>query len=117
MSKKKKSLMPQKSKGAVNEINVTPLIDVVLVLLIIYMVVTPVMVHQMDVNLPEKTETVQEDNVPQEQILAAACEDGTFALNRKVLELKEITDRVRKKVIKKRLNGEKGILSIRIPHN
>jgi biopolymer transport protein TolR len=113
MSKKKKnSLMPKPSKGAVNEINVTPLIDVVLVLLIIYMVVTPVMVHQMDVNLPEKTETVTEDNIPQEQILAAACEDGTYALNRKELTLREMTDRVRKKVIKKRLKGEKGVVFV-----
>ena len=54
MSKKKKlSFMDKKSKGAVGDINVTPLIDIVLVLVIIYMVVTPVMTHQMDVNLPE----------------------------------------------------------------
>ena len=110
--KKKSSLIPESNKGAVGDINVTPLIDIVLVLLIIYMVVTPVMTHQMDINLPEKTETVPEDNVPQEQILAAACEDGTYALNRKVLSLGEITDRVRKKIIKKRAKGEKGVVFV-----
>ena len=113
MSKKKKSnLLPTQNRGAVGEINVTPLIDIVLVLLIIYMVVTPVMVHQMDVNLPEKTEQVPEDSIPQEQILAAVCDDGTYTLNRKAFTLREITDRVRKTIIRKRAKGEKGVVFV-----
>ena len=107
MSKKKKSaLIPDNSKGAVGDINVTPLIDIVLVLLIIYMVVTPIMIHQMDINLPEKSETVPEDSVPEEQMLVAACEDGTFTFNRKVLPEGELIDIVRKKIIKKVRKGE-----------
>ena len=70
--KKKKVVFFNKSpKEPVGDINVTPLIDIVLVLLIIYMVVTPVMTHQMDINLPEKTETVPEEKVPTEQLLVA----------------------------------------------
>ena len=110
--KKKKSILQQESKGAVGDINVTPLIDIVLVLLIIYMVVTPVMTHQMDINLPEKTETVEQDNVPTEQLLVATCEDGTFTFNRKALELGAITDALRKKVIKKRAAGEKPVVFV-----
>ena len=45
---------------AVGDINVTPLIDVVLVLLIIYMVVTPIMLNQLKVEMPEKEEEVPE---------------------------------------------------------
>jgi biopolymer transport protein TolR len=39
-------------KGIKNEINVTPLVDVVLVLLIIFMVITPMLQRGKDVNLP-----------------------------------------------------------------
>ena len=41
------------SKGVKNEINVTPLVDVVLVLLIIFMVITPMLQRGKDVNLPK----------------------------------------------------------------
>jgi biopolymer transport protein ExbD len=40
------------SKGVKNEINVTPLVDVVLVLLIIFMVITPMLQRGKDVRLP-----------------------------------------------------------------
>jgi biopolymer transport protein TolR len=41
------------SRGIKNEINVTPLVDVVLVLLIIFMVVTPLLQRGRDVHLPK----------------------------------------------------------------
>src|SRR5271168_275079 len=46
------------SKGGVkNDINITPLVDVVLVLLIIFMVVTPMLQRGRDVHLPKAKET------------------------------------------------------------
>jgi biopolymer transport protein TolR len=46
------------SKGGVkNDINITPLVDVVLVLLIIFMVVTPMLQRGRDVHLPKARET------------------------------------------------------------
>jgi len=43
----------KKYKGVLSEINVTPLVDVMLVLLIIFMVTAPLMQQGIDVNLPK----------------------------------------------------------------
>lgn len=50
------------SGGPISDINVTPLIDVVLVLLVVFMVVTPMMESGLPVDLPKATttETVQD---------------------------------------------------------
>ena len=48
-----KTQKPRPSDGVMAEINVTPLVDVVLVLLIIFMVVTPMLMEGVDVALPE----------------------------------------------------------------
>ena len=80
----------QNKKAAQSEINVTPLIDIVLVLLIIFMVLTPIMIYEMSVNLPDKTETVEQDDVPKDQLLLAVCEDGSIALNRKAYEMEAL---------------------------
>jgi biopolymer transport protein TolR len=48
-------------RGPQGEINVTPLIDIVLVLLIIFMVMTPVMLKEIVAKVPQK----QMENVPQ----------------------------------------------------
>jgi biopolymer transport protein ExbD len=81
-------------KPAAHEINVTPLIDVVLVLLIIFMVLTPILIEEMAVNLPEKTETVEQEDMPEQQLVAATCADGTFALNRQVMDLPRMQEEI-----------------------
>lgn len=87
--------------GGMDEINVTPLIDVVLVLLIIFMVMTPITVRKMASNLPpvEDSPPTPPDQVPQDQLMVAVYQDGTLALNLKVEtddELrKDITNRLR----------------------
>jgi biopolymer transport protein ExbD len=86
-------------KQAQSEINVTPLIDVVLVLLIIFMVLTPIMINEMSVNLPDKTETVEEeDDVPKDQLLLAVCEDGTMTLNRTPFEAEPLAESLTKRL-------------------
>jgi biopolymer transport protein TolR len=66
-------------KRLVSEINVTPLVDVMLVLLIIFMVTAPMMTQGLDVDLPETTgkSLRQEENPQSVQI----DEDGNIKLN------------------------------------
>ena len=96
MSKKPKGL--QKKTAAQGDINVTPLIDIVLVLLIIFMVLTPIMIYEISVNLPDNTETVEQDDVPKDQLLLAVCEDGTYTLNRTPYELESLRTDLRKRL-------------------
>ena len=52
--------MSGRKKGVVADINITPFTDVVLVLLIIFMITTPMLSqHQIKVNLPEAAETTE----------------------------------------------------------
>jgi len=96
----------KKGKAAARDINVTPLIDVVLVLLIIFMVITPIMIYEMAVNLPDKTETVDREDLPKDQLLLAACKDGTIALNRTILSLEEVRKTLRRRL---RLKAKKTV--------
>lgn len=84
-----------------SEINVTPLIDIMLVMLIIFMIITPPTLSQMAAKLPEDTEEVPEDDVPQDQLVAAVCEDGSYALNKKKMTLEALAIEV-----KRRLRGK-----------
>ena len=49
------SQSPNRSKAVMSEINVTPLVDVMLVLLIMFMVTAPLMQQGIDVDLPKTT--------------------------------------------------------------
>ena len=70
-----------------SEINVTPLIDVLLVLLIIFIIATPRTIHEISLNLPSRTETQQprDDDRPQ-QLMVAVYEDRSIALNRELMD-------------------------------
>ena len=66
--------------GPMAEINVTPLVDVMLVLLIIFMITAPLMAHKVKIELPEATlETRPEGN--DRPITLALKEDGEIYWN------------------------------------
>lgn len=66
-------------KRLVSEINVTPLVDVMLVLLIIFMVTAPMMTQGIDVDLPETTaKSLRQKEEPQ---VISIDKDGKFSLN------------------------------------
>lgn len=94
----KKSVSIKKGKAVNSEINITPLIDVVLVLLIIFMVITPILIHEMSVNLPDNSVEVPQDDIPQDQLVAAIYEDGSVALNLKMVSMEELHDQVSRRL-------------------
>ena len=68
------------SKRLVSDINITPLVDVMLVLLIIFMVTAPMMTQGLSVDLPKVTgeALVQKEN----PITITLQEDGTISINK-----------------------------------
>ena len=66
--------------GDMAEINVTPLVDVMLVLLIIFMITAPLMSHKIRIDLPQANPNVQEQNPP-EPIDLAVKESGEIFWN------------------------------------
>ena len=66
--------------GPMADINVTPLVDVMLVLLIIFMITAPLMSHKIRIDLPQANPNVQEQNPP-EPIDLAVKETGEIFWN------------------------------------
>ena len=76
------------SKGVNSDINVTPFVDICLVLLIIFMVVTPLLSRTLDVAVPPKSEaTVTEEQTADQLILTikGPAESPRVLLNREEL--------------------------------
>jgi len=69
------------SSGAMSEINVTPLVDVMLVLLIIFMMTAPMLTHRINIDLPQpNTDTKPPENPPDPLRLTIQA-DGSLYLN------------------------------------
>ena len=64
-----------------SDINVTPLVDVVLVLLIIFMVVTPLLEKDIAVRVPNSEKVEQPTEVPPDQIVVHVKGDGKIDIN------------------------------------
>jgi biopolymer transport protein ExbD/biopolymer transport protein TolR len=73
-------VLPQSGRPN-SEINVTPLVDVVLVLLIIFMVVTPLLEKKLEVRVPDTEELPPDIEIPQDQIVVQLDEQSALTIN------------------------------------
>jgi len=76
------------SKGPLSEINIIPLVDVMLVLLIIFMITAPMMQHGMNIDIPKVT-TKPLPTRDEPQILNIT-KDQRLVLNEKKLAVKDL---------------------------
>jgi len=74
-----------KSRRTLAEINVTPLVDVMLVLLIIFMITAPMLQHELDVNLPVASGTPQVS--AEDQVILTVNKQGNIYLDQTVYTL------------------------------
>lgn len=75
-----------------SEINVTPFVDVMLVLLVIFMVTAPLMQQGMDVELPETT--TQPLRVKDDPLILSVRKEGSYYLGRTEVKLEELVPKL-----------------------
>ena len=68
--------------GLTNDINVTPMIDVLLVLLIIFMMVVPMARKAIDIQLPDPNPAVAPANAVSQQIVLEVLPNGVYTVNK-----------------------------------
>ena len=79
---------------SLSEINVTPLVDVMLVLLIIFMVTAPMMQTGIDVELPE-TRNVREAN-PEDRIILSISRQGDLFFGSDAINFADLPERLKR---------------------
>jgi biopolymer transport protein ExbD len=75
-----------------NEINMTPLVDVMLVLLIIFIITVPVMKHAVNIDLPRATS--EPEQAKPQNVLFTVTADGTYFWNDQKIEDSELAERL-----------------------
>ncbi|MDO8746511.1 MAG: protein TolR [Thermodesulfovibrionales bacterium] len=80
-----------RNRGVLSEINVTPFVDVMLVLLIIFMVTAPLLQQGIDVNLPQAK---GKDLPSEERITLVIKKGGIIFMNDKPMSMSEIKQKL-----------------------
>jgi biopolymer transport protein TolR len=101
------------SGGLQSEINVTPMVDIMLVLLIIFMVVTPFLQQGITVNLPKNLTNPEVDPniIKESSIVISVPADGQYFLGKQEIAREELAEKVDSML--KKLNEQDRIVYIK----
>jgi biopolymer transport protein TolR len=86
--------------GFTSEINVTPMVDIMLVLLIIFMVITPFLQQGVSVALPRDMKNPEEDKaiIKESSVVVAVTADGKLYIGKKPIEKGDLKAEIDKKM-------------------
>ncbi|MDR3726383.1 MAG: biopolymer transporter ExbD [Terracidiphilus sp.] len=84
-----------RTQSSLSEINITPFVDVVLVLLVMFMVTAPILQSGIEVEVP-KTKTVKE--ITEERLVITIDKDQRVFLGNDPININEIADRLHEKI-------------------
>jgi biopolymer transport protein ExbD len=84
----------QRGHGTMNELNITPLLDLVFVLLVIFIITTPQLMNNLEMNLPSAKPLPQDDKPkpPVNRIVLDAA--GQITLNTEVVTVSQLRDKL-----------------------
>jgi biopolymer transport protein TolR len=80
--------------GIRSDINITPLVDVVLVLLIIFMVMTPQLLKEVELTVPDKADVEVATPTVADQVVVSVAKNGTISLNQEPITPEALIERM-----------------------
>ena len=80
--------------GIRSDINITPLVDVVLVLLIIFMVMTPTLLKQMELTVPDKAEVQMTPPPTSDQVVVGVTKEDKISINNEMIDESAFIERM-----------------------
>jgi biopolymer transport protein ExbD/biopolymer transport protein TolR len=99
----------EEGKKVNSNINVTPMVDVMLVLLIIFMVITPMLNNKVNVDLPTATAAVIMDNANKEDaVTVAVTRDGRTYLGGDQVNIDDLGSKISAK-LENKAEGDKEV--------
>ncbi|MBF0400208.1 MAG: protein TolR [Magnetococcales bacterium] len=78
--------------GTMSEINVTPMVDIMLVLLVIFMVTAPLLTQGVEINLPSTQAAPLQSK--QEPLIITVDKDGTAYIEKSVQNMTQLIEKV-----------------------
>jgi biopolymer transport protein TolR len=80
--------------GIRSDINITPLVDVVLVLLIIFMVMTPTLLKQMELTVPDKADVQITPPPTSDQVVVGVTKESKISINNEMIDESAFIERM-----------------------
>ena len=82
------------SRGSISEPNIVPLIDVLLVLIIIFMVITPIMPQGLEARLPQPSPITDKDSDPSRTIVVQVTSGNKVLINQENVSWSDLGSRL-----------------------